>query len=341
VQHDVLRIIDANANRAREALRVMEDAARFLLDDAALTEDLKNLRHDLVTALLRFDSLEHHRRVQSDVGRAISVESEMRRAGAGNVAIAAGKRLSEALRAMEEYGKVVDSSFALMVEQLRYRGYELEQRLTTRLASAVPKQWRVCIILTESLCARPWREVVSESIDAGADCIQLREKELGDRALLERAADLLRIVNRRAAVIINDRPDIALLCGADGVHLGQNDLPAARVREIAGRRLIVGVSTSCLSEAQRAFDEGADYCGAGPMFPSTTKRKESLAGPDYLREYLAWGRLPHLAIGGITPDNISELAQLGCRGVAVSSAACAAADPGAVVRTLREALARV
>ena len=142
----------------------------------------------------------------------------------------------------------------------------------------------------------------------------------------------------RAAVIVNDRPDIALLAGADGVHLGQSDLNPKAVRKLAGDALIIGLSTANIEQAKRARDDGTDYCGVGPIFNTTTKHKPELAGPAYLREYLAWDGLPHLAIGGVAPGNVDELAEAGCRGVAVSAAVCSARDPGAAVRPLIEAL---
>lgn len=336
--HDVLRIIDANANRSREALRVMEEAARFLLDDASLCEDLKNLRHDLATALLRFHALPLHRDVVGDVGTTIATDNEMSRAGVADVVIAAGKRLSESLRAMEEYGKVIDPAFAVSIEAIRYRGYDLEKRLTLRLVCSQTRQWRLCVLITESLCNRSWQKVARASIEAGAECLQLREKNIDDRDLLQRARELVQIADHRASVVINDRADIALLAGADGVHLGQGDLSPQRVREIAGTRLIIGVSTSSLRQAEHALAEGADYCGVGPMFPSTTKQKKTIVGPDSLREYLRWDRLPHLAIGGITVENINQLVEAGCRGIAVSAAVCQADDPAAVVSALLDAI---
>jgi thiamine-phosphate pyrophosphorylase len=138
-----------------------------------------------------------------------------------------------------------------------------------------------------------------------------------------------------AAVIVNDRADIALACGADGVHVGQGDLAVADVRRIAGTSLLVGVSTHSLAEARAALAAGADVCGVGAMFPTGLKPSIVPGGPAYLREYLsACGRVPHLAIGGITPANVGELSAAGCQGVAVSSVVCAARDPASVVRAL-------
>ena len=120
--------------------------------------------------------------------------------------------------------------------------------------------------------------------------------------------------------------------------LGQSDLPVSRVREIVGSRLIVGVSTENPEQASQAHADGADLCGIGPMFPTTTKHKPVLAGPEYLTRYLNDFSLPHLAIGGITPANIGLLTKLGCRGVAVSSCVCSASDPASVCAELLQAL---
>ena len=350
----VHRIIDANANRAREALRVMEDAARFLLDDAALAGELKALRHRLAGVMAEVPGLLDQRDTPGDVGTAIATEAERQRADAAAVALAAGKRLSEALRSLEEYGKTLGAEHAALpraIEAMRYTGYELERRLNlamsagNRSGGGAFRGWRVCLLLTESLCRRPWREVLDAALDAGVDCVQVREKTMEGGALLERAravaeachaADRLPGALARlpggADCIVNDRPDVAALAGADGVHLGQRDLPADAARQIVGERLLIGVSTSSVAEAQAARDAGADYVGVGPTFTTTTKHKPTLAGPGYLRDFLASdaGVLPHLAIGGVSPANVHELIAAGARGIAASGCVCGAEDPGAV-----------
>ncbi len=133
------------------------------------------------------------------------------------------------------------------------------------------------------------------------------------------------------SVIVNDRPDVALLGGADGVHLGQTDLPCREVRRLVGRQLIIGVSTHEIAHAEQAKRDGADYCGVGPMFHTTTKHKDHIAGPAYLQRYLQWGKLPHLAIGGISPNNIDQLTAVDVQGVAVSSCVCSSEHPLQVV----------
>lgn len=336
----MLRILDANFNRAREALRVMEEAARFLLDDAAMSESLKSLRHDLSQTLAAVPALDANRDTPGDVGTTIRTDSEATRASTADVVIAAGKRLSEALRAIEEYGKTLGDSigpsgFAARIEAMRYKGYDIEAKLNAAMGSGARQQWKLCVLVTESLCRDgDWRGVIEQAVTAGADCIQVREKDLDSGWLLRRAREAVEQCAGRASVIINDRPDIALLSGADGVHVGQTDLPVSEVRRLVGKQLLVGVSTSNLTQAKRALSDGADYCGVGPMFPTTTKHKDIIVGPDYLREYIAWGKLPHLAIGGISLENIGILASIGIQGIAVSSAVCASENPGTTVERM-------
>lgn len=332
--HTPLRIIDANANRTREAMRVLEEAARFIAGDAQLTDQLKTMRHAFTTATKPFAQLIYHRDTTNDVGTTLTTEAEQSRANINDVVRAAGSRLAEALRAIEEYAKLGtgspddDKRLAQTAERLRYQSYGITQKLIIALGSDNAKQWRLCLLLTESLCTHhPWQHVLECAIQHGIDCIQVREKDMDAGPLLNHTREVIQLVARRADVIVNDRPDVALAAGAQGVHLGQTDLPPQDARKLLGNQMIVGVSTSNLDQAKQAKANGADYCGVGPMFPTTTKHKPELAGPAYLREYLAWDGLPHLAIGGIAPNNIEELIAIGVKGIAVSSAICAATDP--------------
>jgi thiamine-phosphate pyrophosphorylase len=347
----LLRMVDANANRAREGLRVVEDAARFVLNDAELAGGLKDLRHALRGALEEAGwpalRLAAARDTPGDVGVGRSSPGEGERAGVRGVVLAAGKRAGEALRVLEECAKTSGGGAAGSIAGLRYRLYELERRVVLRLGAGRGEQWRLCVLISESLCRRPWREVAEAALAGGADCLQLREKSLEDGELLARARWLVEAARRAggggnnpARVVINDRADIAILAGADGVHLGQGDMPVSAVRALAGERLLVGVSTHDLGEAERAWRDGADYCGVGAMFTTATKPRAT-SGEAYLRAYLGDERLraiPHLAIGGITPGNVGTLAAAGCRGVAVSGVVCGSDDPGAVCAALRAGL---
>lgn len=337
----VRRILDANANRAREALRVMEEAARFLIADPGLTGDLKGLRHDLRPALAAFGPLEPHRDTPGDVGTACTTAAEGARSGPDEVARAAGKRLGEALRAIEEYGKTIDPAAAAAVESLRYRGYDLEARLLAALGARRPAGWRVCVLLTEALCARPWEEVARAVVAGGADAIQVREKTMEGGPLLGRTRGLIEIARPAGvAVIVNDRLDVALAAGADGVHLGTDDLPIAEARRQAGGDLVIGASTHDLDEARAAIEAGADACGVGAMFASSLKPDRTPSGPAYLAAFVErYPDVPHLAIGGVTAARVPELRSAGARGVAVSTAVCGAEDPEAETRAIVEAMA--
>ncbi|MGP1345830.1 MAG: thiamine phosphate synthase [Phycisphaerales bacterium] len=349
---DPARIIDANANRAREALRVMEDAARFLLDLGDLSKQAKELRHTLGDTLARLPHPGREimlRDTPGDVGTAHTTPGESTRHSVREVVIAAGKRLGEALRSLEEFSKVLaptDPGIAQRLEELRYHAYDLEMKLVAAMGTGRATQWTLCVIITEELCTHHnWLTVAQLAIMGGADCLQLREKHADGGDLLARARLLVRLAeeestDHKISVVINDRPDIALLAGADGVHLGQADLAVSSVRKLIGFDLLVGVSTSNLIQAKWALQAGADYCGVGPMFPTSTKQKDTIATPAYLAKYLKFKPTlpPHLAIGGITKDTIKEVVAAGARGVAVSSAVCSAKDPMAVCEALRSAI---
>jgi thiamine-phosphate pyrophosphorylase len=198
------------------------------------------------------------------------------------------------------------------------------------------------VLLTESLCRRPWRETLAAILEGGADVVQLREKDLPDGELLNRARIVVEACRKLGRLsIINDRIDIALAAGASGVHLGQNDMPSQHARRLAGSELIIGVSTENIQQARAAARDGASYIGAGPMFPTTTKEKPRLAGPAYIKELIASEfKLPTVAIGGIAQENLPELIAAGVKAIAVSSAVISSEDPAAVCKRLSDILAQ-
>ncbi|HVR76592.1 MAG TPA: thiamine phosphate synthase, partial [Planctomycetota bacterium] len=198
---------------------------------------------------------------------------------------------------------------------------------------------QICLLATARLATRPLDEVVAEAVDAGVDCVQLREKGPSDREILRSARALRDITARRGVLfIVNDRPDIAIRAAADGVHLGQEDLPVAEVRALLEKKMLVGVSTHSVDQALAAEREGADYIGVGPMFPTLTKEAGPLLGPPGLRAVLAAVRLPAFAIGGINGSTVHSIREAGGTRVAISSAILAATDIAAEVAALRTAL---
>lgn len=308
---EVLRILDANGNRAREALRVMEDYARFAMDDASLSEAIKLTRHDLRTCFPDAlpAALVCSRDIVSDVGCEVSTEAEQVRETSQDVVIAACKRLSEALRTMEEYGKTLDATLARGLERLRYRGYELERRLRVTMAARDRlADIRLYVLITEALCQGDWMGTAEAALRGGANCLQLREKHLSDAELAARATRLTSLCHDHGArCIVNDRADIAAISGADGVHLGQDDVSVAQARRLLPAGAVVGLSTHTRSQIDAAIEVVPDYIAVGPMFASHTKPQAHTAGLDTLTYARARTALPLVAIGGMTVSNAGDV----------------------------------
>ena len=184
-----------------------------------------------------------------------------------------------------------------------------------------------------------WTCSVQSLIRAGADVIQLRDKQLADRPLLQRAKRLREITRASPALfIMNDRPDLAQLADADGVHVGQEELTVSDTRHIAGSDRLIGVSTHSVAQARQAVLDGADYIGVGPTFPSATKQFDAFTGLGLLRQVFAELGLPGFAIGGINLDNLAAVLTTGCRRVAVSGAVHNADDPVTAIEEIRRRL---
>jgi thiamine-phosphate pyrophosphorylase len=337
----VLRLLDANANRAREALRVIEDYARFVRSDAELSARLKTIRHELSLATRPWDARAILTRdTPRDVGVTIKTADELARSDIAAVVIAAGKRMGESLRAIEEFAKIIAPDTAAVVERLRYSFYDIEQQLHRALHPAAQfAAVRLYVLITQSACRRPWLEVAEQAIAGGADCLQLREKDLDGAQLLNRATALVALCRRAGVLcIINDRPDIAILAGADGVHLGQSDLPATAARRMLGPGKVIGISTHTLAKAQQAERDGADYVGVGPVFPSPTKPRDFLPGLAFARQAAAHLQIPTVAIAGIIPSNLPEVLATGVRAIAVTAAVSGCDDVRAATAQLKQTL---
>jgi thiamine-phosphate pyrophosphorylase len=182
-------------------------------------------------------------------------------------------------------------------------------------------------------------DLLEAVIAGGCRMVQLREKEWPSGRLWH-LAERLRERCRKAGVtfIINDRVDLAAALGADGVHLGQDDLPPARVRPLLRAGMAMGLSTHSLEQARAARAAGADYVAVGSMFPTATKPDFQLVGPELIRALRGEIQVPLIGIGGITADNVAEVMRAGADGVAVISAVCAAPDPERATRRLMEAI---
>ena len=337
-QTAVIRIIDASLNRASEGLRVVEDYARFVLDDTFLTSQAKSLRHDLATASTVISPTDRHaaRDTQRDVGTAITTERESQRSDAWDVCAASLKRTEQSLRSLEEYGKLVSAEFAGQCEALRYRLYTLEKAIDVGRSSRDRLEGvTLCVLIDGGKSDADFERLAKSLVDAGVGMIQLRDKRLDDRELIERARRLRHLTRgTQSLFIVNDRTDIAAAADADGIHVGQEDLSVKDTRAIVGTRMLIGVSTHNIDQARAAVLDGANYLGAGPTFASSTKAFDEFAGLDYLRQVASEIQLPTFAIGGIAASNVNEVLAVGISRVAVSGAITAAADPGCAAREL-------
>jgi thiamine-phosphate pyrophosphorylase len=343
--NDVNRILDAAANRCREGLRVVEDFTRFVLNDAHLSGTLKNLRHELAAALesLPADRLLRSRDTPGDVGTAIDTAAERERLSPQHVARANAKRVEESLRTLEEYGKVVDAEFAARCERLRYRFYTVEQAILTTVSARVRLADCRLYLLVGSTPAAPSSRgaetLIRAALAGGVNAVQLREKNMSDRRLIDVAHRLREWTSDAGALfIVNDRPDVAALVQADGVHVGQDDLTVRQARQIVGPDRLVGVSTHTIEQARQAVLDAADYLGVGPTFPSQTKAFPHLAGLDFLRQVTAEITRPWFALGGITAENLPQVLAAGATRIAVSAAITTADDPTAATSVLRSTL---
>jgi len=210
-------------------------------------------------------------------------------------------------------------------------------------AQEILNKMRLYVLLTQELCAVPLLDAARQVIAGGADVIQLREKKLDDSELLKTARELRRMTaDAGVGFVVNDRPDIARLAEADGVHLGQEDLPPAAARKVLAEDQIIGVSTHSIAQAKQAVADGADYIGVGPVFPTTTRGYAQGVGLDYVREAAQAISVPLVAIGGIGIANVPDIlvAAAGARVcVAVCAAILRADDIEAATAALKEALA--
>ncbi|MHC4240771.1 MAG: thiamine phosphate synthase [Planctomycetota bacterium] len=336
------RIIDANFNRAREAVRVIEEYCRFALNSVPLTERAKQIRHELSTAISKLDAerLITSRDTLGDVGIGRTVEKQLVRGEIIDCFTAGCKRLTEALRALAETAQTLDRSVARTIEKLRYSAYTLEKDIVIFSdTSEKYKSVKLYIVITSNLPT----EVISlayKCVDGGADCVQLRAKDIEDDMLFALAVEFVRICKGAGVLsIINDRIDVAAASGADGVHLGQNDLPVEQARKLQFNPLITGKSTHSPKQLRAACEERSTYAALGPVFATATKPTAPAVGLDYVRqakEILADTGVGNVAIGGITLDNVEDVLGAGADAIAVCAAVTKARDPAKACRALKD-----
>jgi len=216
--------------------------------------------------------------------------------------------------------------------------------MASAAAATNPSTYLLYLVTDAGLSrGRSHRVIVEAAIRGGVTVVQYRQKYASTRRMIEEAAELCRLC-RAAGVpfIVNDRLDVALAVDADGVHVGQDDMPASVARRLLGPRRILGVSAGSVEEARKAVDDGADYIGASPVFSTPTKPDAPPPlGIEGLRRMTKAVEVPVVAIGGITTENAAAMMKAGAAGIAVVSAIVAAEDVETAARALRAVVEKV
>jgi thiamine-phosphate pyrophosphorylase len=339
-----LRIVDANLNRIGESLRLLEDIARLMLNDATLAKQLKALRHELeVRELSVKKQLLQARNVEGDVGINIEVPEQAEGRELAATVVANTRRAQQSLRVIEELAKI--PSIKLEPEKFkkaRFSLYTIERELISRLLRKDKVELisgLYAVIDTRFLEGRGHVEVAAEAIEGGARVIQLRDKTMSERELLPIALKLKGLcAEHNLLFIVNDYLDVALAADADGLHLGQDDLPIPVARRLLPIDKIIGCSVTNVDQAIAAQSEGADYIAAGSIYPTNSKEVVEVIGLERLSLIKSEVRLPLVAIGGITQDNVAEVMAAGANSVAVISAILGAESPKEAARQIVDTL---
>ncbi len=345
------RLLDANLNRAFEALRTLEDVARFQ-DQAAFQSRYKILRHQLRAATQdwKHEQLYASRDAGHDVGRETKTTAESSRSGGlGEISTAASQRIQQSLRCLEEVSKFIYPSSASAIEAVRYQVYDLNAQmlLSQKRDLAFLKQARLYVLAHCQLPMKAFAQRVSELSHAGVDLIQIRDKQLDAQELIRYTQLAIEAVDeKQTRVIVNDRADILQCTTAFGLHVGQTDLSVSQSRSLIRPTSFLGLSTHHSDQVRDAIALGVDYIGCGPTFPSSTKNFSSLAGLSFLREVFtllqdAGSSMPAFAIGGIDLAKLKPTLETGVKRVAVSKAIWEAEQPGLAAEAFSKILRSV
>lgn len=340
----VRRIIDANVNRCAEGLRVIEEIARFSSGDAGSSRALKELRHAVRRLGILFGVQPADcRDGAGDVGGRFSTAAEKRRLDFEGVARANFHRAEEALRVIEEFGKLLRPDAAGRVKALRFRLYDLETQVLGdkgRPAGMPTAPFLYTFVDRGLVGADRVAAVTRELLEGGSGMLQYRAKGLSRNEMRrDLAAMLPAAASAGVPVIVNDDPELAAETGADGVHLGARDPEPLRARELLGPTRIIGVSIGSSGALQGLAQELIDYIAVGAIFPTQTKEDAVVAGLSLVSEVKSRTSLPVVAIGGIDADNAERVIAAGADGLAVISAVLRG-DIRKNCFTLREIIAR-
>ncbi|NEQ69210.1 MAG: thiamine phosphate synthase [Symploca sp. SIO1B1] len=335
-QPAICRILDANLDRAREGLRIVEEWCRFGINNLEFAGECKQMRQEL--ASWHTQDLRDWRDTPGDVGTELTHPGEEQRLSIQQVLQANFCRVQEALRVLEEYGKLNSPVMGGLCKQMRYRVYTLESNLLTshRYQLLQRSQLYLVTATNEQLFS-----TVEAALQGGITMVQYREKTADDTVKISHGQKLRQLCHHYGALfIMNDRVDLALAVDADGVHLGQHDVPINLARQLLGPQRLIGRSTTNPDELHSAIAEGADYVGVGPVYDTPTKPGKAAAGLEYVKYATQNATVPWFAIGGIDPSNLQEVLNAGAQRVAIVRAIMQAEQPTLVTQYFLSQLAK-
>jgi len=300
----IAQIIDANLDRAREGLRVLEDWARFALGKKDLVKSIKNFRQKLGKHHLKI--YKDSRNFIKDECAGLSHPEQFKRDNASSIISSNAARVQEALRVIEEFSRDNNEELCKISSEIRYEIYNLEiVLLEAQSNSSLRKILNENDLYFITLDSENLIEKIKNILEGGVKIIQLRCKQGKDSDNLKLAIKIRELCDKFGALfLVNDRVDIALACKADGVHLGQDDMDIMSARNILGFSKIIGISASNELDIKNAIQDGCDYLGIGPVFATTTKEEKIPLGIDTLKTLTKDITIPWFAIGGIKQENI-------------------------------------
>ena len=323
----IYQIIDANLDRAREGLRVIEDWARFGLSNEKFVERIKNFRQ-----ILGKNHLEVYKQSRNhieDKCKGLTHEEQIKRRTPDQIISSNAGRVQEALRVIEEFSRLHNPELSKIASEIRYAIYTLEIDLLSlskfKKSEKILKENDLYVITNQK---ENLLEIIEDVLIAGVKIIQHRFKVGTDKDHLEEAIKIKNLCKRyNSLFIINDRVDIALASNADGIHLGQDDLDLKNARKLLGYSKIIGISANNEININNALDGGCDYIGIGPVFETATKKDKKPLGIEKIKTLTKDINIPWFAIGGITSKNITYLKRNGFNKVALVSQLMNSEDP--------------
>jgi len=322
---EIYSSLDANINRCIEGIRVCEDIFRFGLKNI-FSAEFKNLRHRVtgIISSIQVDLLLDGRDVLHDEQRFINTSGEMKRENIKDIFRANIHRAIESARVIEELSKSINNNVAEDFQQIRFALYELEKKgwfIMKKIDLMSKFHYSLYAIIDSGFVPIEQMADVSKIlIDSGVEIIQLRMKDSSDKEFFLIAEKISKVCKDNSTLfIVNDRVDIAIISEADGIHLGQKDIPMKRAKSILSEKFITGISVSNIEEAQK---DDVDYIAVGPVFQTSSKDGVTLdgLGIDVVKEICNSVQKPVVAIGGVSESNIGMLIDAGVSSLSVISA---------------------